>query len=212
MKGGVRRLYEAAASANQNSGEGTEEASARSSVALQAGAEQRQGARTEAAVVLDRDGVRREAVLGHLLPDGVDVGPVEVARAVPTPAPDCSGGRWRGTASALGLPAVGAQGGEDAPYSGFASKTTSSVSSLVKSRSCGPSARARGRQGSVFWAARGESGSGRTPRPVLRVGVRVVRQAADPAVASDGGQVAPVRVDDAVDLLLGADDARRGRQ
>jgi hypothetical protein len=29
----------------------------------------------------------------------------------------------------------------DAPYSGFGSKTTSSVSSFVKSRSCGPSGR-----------------------------------------------------------------------
>lgn len=42
----------------------------------------------EASVVLDLDGVFRVTVLGHLLPDGVDVGSVEVSSSIPSPAPD----------------------------------------------------------------------------------------------------------------------------
>jgi hypothetical protein len=45
---------------------------------------------------------------------------------------------------------------------------------------------------------------GRTPRAILRVGMRVVRQPTDTAVAPDRRQVAPVGVNDAVDLLLAA--------
>lgn len=54
------------------------------------------------------------------------------------------------------------------------------------------------------WTRRGEEVGEcvRTPRPILRICMRVIRQSSDPTVSSDGGEVSSIRVDDGVDLVV----------
>jgi hypothetical protein len=41
----------------------------------------------EAPVVLDLDSMRRFSLFRHIFPDRIDIGPVEIASAIPAPTP-----------------------------------------------------------------------------------------------------------------------------
>ena len=108
--------------------------------------------------MLNGDSLGERGPVGHMFPDGVDVRTVEIASAVPAPAPDVLGSGLEIQLVALFL----------------------HEQSVVRT----------------------------VPRTVLRVRSRVVREAAEPRVTTDGGKVAPRRMNDVEYFLEGESEQR----